>query len=481
MDTVLAWFEVHAFGLVVAAIYALAAYSAARAILYTRTAQGSMAWVLALLLMPFLTLPFYWVFGRSKFYGYVTRRQRAMARMDARLLALDELDACEHEPESHFAGLHTLARRLGAGGFLRGNQLDVLIDGEATFDAMLDAVARAEHFVLIQFYIFRDDGIGRRFHDALVERARAGIRVFFLFDEIGSSITRDFRQGLDKAGVQCRRFDPGRKGSRLQINFRNHRKIVVVDGTVAFVGGLNVGDEYLGRNRKVGRWRDTHLRIEGPCAAQAQVAFFKDWWWAADELPQANFVVQRCSNEEKDTHALVWHTGPADPQPEALIGWLELINSARERLWIANPYFVPPEPILEALRLALLRGVDVRLLVPGQNDSKLVALASSVHLADLASCGAQVWRWSDGFMHQKVCLADGDLAVIGTTNLDHRSIFINFEIAVMAVDRELVEQVERMFEADFGQSERVSLDEFRNAGYLRKLACRAANLCSPML
>lgn len=473
------WLHAHATGLLILAVYLLAIYSAARAILHTRTAQGSMAWVLALLLMPFLTLPFYWVFGRSKFHGYVSRRQRVMARANQQLDALDALHACEEQPDGPFAGMHTLARRLGAGGFLGGNKLDLLVDGEATYEAMLADIAKAENFILIQFYIFRDDGIGRRFQNALIERARAGITVCFLYDEVGSSLTRRFLRELDAAGVQCHRFDPGRKGTRLQINFRNHRKIVVVDGTVAFVGGLNVGDDYLGLYPKVGPWRDTHLRIEGPCAAQAQIAFFKDWYWAADALPDVSVRVQRC--DRGDALALVWHTGPADPQPECLLGWLELINAANKRLWIANPYFVPPEPVLEALRLALIRGVEVKLLVPGSNDSVLVALASQVHLSELANCGAHIHRWREGFMHQKVCLADDGLAVIGTTNLDHRSIFINFEIAALTVDAEVIGAVERLLDADFAVSERVSLDEYRNASYWRKLACRAANLCSPML
>lgn len=475
------WLHEHAMSLGILAVYVLAIFSATRAILHTRTAQGSMAWVLALLLMPFLTLPFYWVFGRKKFFGYVNRRQRALALTQERLAAIETLNAYENEPENPFARLHVLARRLGAGGFMGGNRLDLLIDGQATFDSMLHDIGRAQQFVLIQFYIFRDDDIGRRFQAALIERARAGIRVFFLYDQIGSSLTADFIRGMKDAGIQCNRFDPGRKGSRLQLNFRNHRKIVVVDGTSAFVGGLNVGDDYLGRYPRVGRWRDTHLRIEGPCAAQAQVAFFKDWYWATDELPDADFRVERCVDETFDAHALVWHTGPADPQPECLIGWLEVINTCRERLWIANPYFVPPEPVLEAIRLALIRGVEVRILVPGRNDSVLVALASNVHLSDLASCGALIHRWRDGFMHQKACLADSDLAIIGTTNLDHRSIFINFEIAAIIVDADTITSVERMLEEDFAHSEQVSLEEFRNAGFWRKLACRAANLCSPML
>lgn len=460
-------------------VYALAVYSAARAILHTRTAQGSAAWVLGLLLMPVLTLPLYWVFGHTRFQGYVHRRRTRMARADEHLRAREALDASLDEPEGPFSGLHTLARRLGAGGFTRGNRLRLLCDGEAGYRAMLEAIAGARDFILIQFYIFRADSTGRRFQQALIERARAGITVCFLYDEIGASMPRRFLREMTDAGICCHRFDPGRKGLRFQINFRNHRKIIVVDGEQAFLGGMNVGDDYLGRHRHVGPWRDTHLAIEGPGATQAQIAFFKDWYWATDELPKVEFRVRQI--EQETAHLLVWHTGPADPQPECLLYWLELLNAARERIWIATPYFVPPEPILHALRLALVRGVEVRLLVPGWNDNRLVNLASQVHLADMANCGAEVHRWRHGFMHQKVALIDHALAVVGSANLDHRSVFINFEISALSTDPVFITEVEAMLEADWQSSRRISLDEYRNAGYWRRLACRAANLFSPML
>lgn len=469
----------NAFVIALLVAYVLAALSAARAILHTRTAQGSMAWVLALLLMPLLTVPLYWVFGRTKFHGYVSRRQKVTDRARKKLSAIEALAEFHEQPPGAQGGLHTLARRLGAGGFVRGNRLQLLVDGEATFEAMLTQIAAAQRFVLIQFYIFRDDGIGRRFHAALVERARAGVTVCFLYDEVGSTLTSAFLEELTAAGVQCHQFNPGRKGSRFQINFRNHRKIVVVDGSSAFVGGLNVGDDYLGRYPKIGRWRDSHLRIDGPGAAQAQIAFFKDWYWATDSLPKAEFQI--AASDQGEARVLVWHTGPADLQPECLLLWLELINGAKRRLWIANPYFVPPEAIAQALRLAVLRGVEVRLLVPGSNDSIMVAWASCVHLSEMAQCGAKVFRWSDGFMHQKVCLVDDDLAMIGTANLDNRSIFINFEVSALSDDAGLVGEVEAMLERDFQASRPVDAKEFREAGYWTRLACRSANLFAPML
>lgn len=474
------WLQNHALGVLVALIWVVAIYSALRAILYTRTAQGASAWVLALSLMPFLTLPFYWIFGHTKFYGYVSRRQQRLARSSDLASVRERMAEVTEQPEGRWGDLHTLARRLGAGGFTRGNRLDLLVDGEATFASMLSAIATAERFILIQFYIFRDDAIGRRFQAALIERARAGVAVYFLYDEIGSRLSSRFLDELHQAGIGCRDFNPGRKGSRFQINFRNHRKIIVVDGHTAFLGGINVGDDYLGKYPKVGRWRDTHLRIGGPAAAQAQIAFYRDWYWATDELPGARFDIAPAEDDSGQS-SLVWHTGPADPQPECLLSWLDAFNRARERIWIANPYFVPPEPLLQALRLALVRGVEVRLLVPAKNDNTLVHLASQVHLADLINTGAQVYRWTDGFMHQKVCLIDDDLSAIGSVNLDNRSFFINFEITAFSADADFAEQVRRMLEQDFAQSEHASIQDYREASLPWRLLCRAANLLSPIL
>jgi len=466
-------------GLVLLASWLAALPSAARAIMHTRTAQGAAAWVLALLLMAPLTLPFYWVLGRTKFSGYVTRRRKVMARAGDVLKLDDGMDRHRHTPAPPLDDIDVLARRLGVHGFLGGNAVELLVDGEDTYAAILAAIAAARDFVLVQFYIVRDDGIGGRLREALAARAGAGVKVHFLYDEVGSTLGRGFLDALREAGVHCHPFDPGRKGSRLQINFRNHRKVVVVDGTVAFVGGHNVGDDYLGLHPDVGPWRDTHLRIKGPAAAQAQIAFFRDWFWACDAAPDVPFHVRPAEGGEAEV--LVWPTGPADPQPECLMMHLAAIGAARKRLWLATPYFVPPEAVLQALRLALLRGVDVRILVPGWNDNRVVGWASQVHLADLAGCGAHVHRWPRGFMHQKVLLVDDCLTLVGTANLDNRSMFINFEVTALCVHAPLVTAVASMLEKDFEHAPRVPQEEFRNAGYWHRLRCRAANLVSPML
>lgn len=459
--------------------YALAIPSAIRAVLVTRTSQGAMGWVIALMAMPVVSLPLYWVFGRTKFQGYVNRRAQIdelALRESERLQALRHFDA---GPRPGLGGLHEIASKLSGTGFLGGNCLSLLVGGKATFDSILAEIARAERYILIQYYIFRADAVGRRFADALKQRAQAGIKVSFLYDPIGSSLPREFLDELMDAGVRCSPFDTTRgKGNRFQINFRNHRKIVVVDGRVGFLGGINVGEDYLGLDPELGRWRDAHVRVQGPAAVLAAVAFVKDWYWARRALPRMDFELpEPCG----DARVLVWHTGPADDQPECTVSLLSSFNAARHRIWIANPYFVPTDPVQQALRLAILRGVDVRIVLPEKGDNRVIRQASWLYQADLLRAGGRVFRYNSGFLHTKAFVVDDLLACVGTVNLDHRSILINFEIAAFSDDAGFVESVGQMLGEDIAASREMTLAEVNRRSIWHRFATRAANMLAPIL
>lgn len=460
-------------------VYVLAIMSAVRAILVTRTAQGAMGWVIALIAMPLASLPLYWVFGRTKFEGYVTRRAMVTARARRAARALDALRAFEEAPRPGLEALHEMARKLSGSGFLGGNRVELLVGGSVTFDAILDAIGGAKRYVLVQYYIFNADGIGTRIAEALMQRASEGVQVSFMYDPIGSSLPRRFLARMQQAGIACSQFDTTRgRGNRFRVNFRNHRKIVVVDGGTAFVGGLNVGDEYLGLDPDVGRWRDAHLRLEGPVAMSAAAAFVKDWYWARRRLPAMEFDSPQPVGHAR---ALLWATGPADDQPECTVALLSAFNAARTRIWIANPYFVPTDPVQQALRLAILRGVDVRIVVPEHNDNRLVRLASQMYQADLARTGGRIFRYGAGFLHTKAFVVDDLVASVGTVNLDHRSILINFEIAAYSDDPQFVAAVAHMLGEDMASSVEVPVDALNRRGFRHRLATRAANLLAPIL
>jgi cardiolipin synthase len=470
---------------VIAVTYLLAAFHVVLAIQSSRTPQGATAWSIALISMPFVALPLYWLFGRSKFHGYVEAHRRVGKRVHQQVdqFLKDLHDKAAPAPEG-MESLFRLVDDVTRLPFTRGNTAELLIDGQQTFDSMLKAIRAAEDYVLIQFYIYRADDIGKKIADALLERARSGVRVYFMYDEIGSSrLPVRFIRQLKQNGVAVSGFKTTKgQGNRFQVNFRNHRKLLVVDGREAFVGGLNVGDDYLGLYPDVGPWRDTHMRLQGPAVQIAQVSFVLDWYWPTEEVPeQLNWQPH---DSDGDASVTVIHTGPADEATLATLYHVEAFNSARDRIWIANPYFVPDEPTSKALELAALRGVDVRIILPANNDNRLVQFAAMNYLNQLQPSGIKFYFYKQGgrgFLHQKVFLVDGQLSSVGTTNLDNRSLHINFECSALVVDREFAASVEAMFVTDFANSVLLERPVFEGKSRWYRLAAKAANLAAPML
>lgn len=460
-------------------LVALAA--AVHAVMNVRTAQGAIAWLLALVLLPVLALPLYAVFGRRRFMGYVAARRAGDAVVSHLTAQLAEEAGAPFrsslEPGSRrYHGFETIAGT----PFLAANEAKLLIDGEATFEAMFEALSDAREYVLAQFYIVRDDELGRRFQSALIDCLNRGVRVYFLFDRLGShQLSKRYIQTLKAAGAEVLAFTSAtRRVRKLQVNFRNHRKILVVDGNTSFVGGLNVGDEYVGRNPVLSPWRDTHLRVRGPAATAVQVPFLEDWYWSAGALPH---VAWRSEAMPADHTVLSLPSSPSDDREPGALMFVHAIHSARSRLWIVSPYFVPNGSIIDALKMAALRGVDVRVLIPGITDNPLVALAGRAYLPELAQAGVRFFRYERGFLHQKVMLIDEDLATVGTANLDNRSMRLNFEHTMVLADRALAVAVETMLETDLRNSSEIELESLQQDPWWKNAAARGARLLAPVL
>jgi len=277
--------------------------------------------------------------------------------------------------------------------------------------------------------------------------------VRFMADAVGSKSLPDaYLDALREAGVKVADPSQGRRPrQRFQINYRNHRKTVVVDGQLGFTGGLNVGDEYMGRDPTFGPWRDTHLEMHGPVVLQLQLIFTEDWHWATGET-LSHDINWQVHTAEADTTALVVPTGPADAMETGALFFFAAIAAARERVWIASPYCVPDTDILTALKHAALAGRDVRLLVPEVIDHQIPWLAAFAYFDELREAGVQIWRYQRGFMHQKVVLIDDACAAIGTTNLDNRSFRLNFEAMVMGFDDDFAATVASFLEEDFAHA-----------------------------
>jgi cardiolipin synthase A/B len=468
--------------LLVALFHVLGLLSSVHAVMTNRTAQGAIAWGLSLNTFPYLAVPIYWVFGRRKFEGYVESfrsRQDDVRDLVTRVHdALDPYEVAAAERFPDYEALKTIAHT----PLLRGNEVALLVDGEATFASVLDGLARAAHYALVQFYIVHDDGLGRRLKTAMIECVKRGVNVHFLYDEIGSKdLPRAYLQELDSAGVKYSKFNSTQgKRNRFQLNFRNHRKSVIIDGLETWIGGHNVGDEYLGLDPKVGPWRDTHVHITGPAAQLAQLLFLADWYWAKRSIPEWSWE-PRAAPSGADTMAMVVPISPVSDIESAELFFVHALNAAKERIWIATPYFVPDPAVLTALRLAAMRGADVRVIVPDKSDNLVVDLATLWFMQELDGVGIRFYRHMPGFMHQKVFLVDNDVSTVGSANFDNRSFRLQFEVNALFVNEPFAKQMESMLLNDLAHSEPYDPAALRKASFLKRLAVSVARLTSPLL
>ncbi|MDE2308121.1 MAG: cardiolipin synthase [Xanthomonadaceae bacterium] len=448
-------------------LHVVGMFTAMHAVMHTRTPQGAIGWALGLVLLPYLTLVPYLYLGASRFRGKWSAHR-------ARVPQPAPPPDTAHPVCARYAAI---AAMLGH-DFRGGHRLRLLIDGAAAFEAMFAAMAAARQSLLVQFFVIHDDRLGRRLQQLLLERAAAGVAVHVLFDSVGShALPRHYVDTLRAGGVAIHPFATHRWRNRFQLNFRNHRKIVVVDGSCGFIGGLNVGDEYLGLKPPLAPWRDTQLELRGPAVADLRQLFSDDWQWITG-APLPALAPAPCDG---DTDVLLVASGPADRQETGSLFFTAAINAARERLWLSTPYFVPDQAVLNALQLAVLRGVDVRVLIPARPDHRTVFLASTLHAHHALRAGIRVFRYQPGFLHQKALLIDHDSAAIGSMNLDSRSFRLNFEVGALVVDRAFAAEVAAMLVADFARAIAIDQREYHDAPYLRRVAMHVARLFDPLL
>lgn len=457
------------------AIMALGTLAAGRhAIVNARTPQGAIGWLLTLVLLPVVALPAFLVLGPAN------RRKMRVSRR-----AVERGRTASGQPSHYVPKIcdprMQVFERLTGQKTHRGNDVQLLIDGAQTYRALFEAINRAEKYLLIQFFIVRNDEVGRALKRAVLRRAQAGVRVFMLNDAYhGVGLPWRWVRELKKYGVEVR-APQGPRGplGRFQLNYRNHRKMLIVDGKEAYTGGLNIGLEYLGLNPSYGPWRDTHIRVTGPMIRRFQDDFRIDWRWStgADPDVELNWHV---GHERRDMCGLVMAPSPTSRIETGNLYFTALIQAAQKRLWIATPYFVPDSDVLEALKLAGLRGVEVKVIVPDKPDHYLPWLAAFTYFDGLREAGVEVWRYTAGFMHQKVVLVDDALVSIGTVNLDIRSCVLNFETTAILADPGFAAEVEVMLAADLARSSRMERMLDHQPLWLRTGA-QIARLMAPLL
>lgn len=453
-------------------------------VLEKRNPAKTIAWLLVLIFLPVVGFILYLLFGRDMRKKRLTRDKK-------------ELDLSELEEESQISALEDrspLVRRLIQLGETAAhapvtlkNKVDIYVDGNPLFEAMLEDMKQAIHHIHLAYYIVRDDELGRRVLDVLLERARNGVTIRFMYDHVGSVfLPRRFRETLEQAGVEIVPILPvtfpiiGRK-----LNFRYHRKITIIDGRIGYLGGFNIGDEYVGKNKRFGFWRDTHLRIEGEAVHSLQYVFREDWEFASNKRFNGSAYFPAIDRStapfQKNTPMQLIASGPDSPIPAILHAILNMIGGAERRLWIATPYLVPDESVLVALKTAALSGVDVRIVLPSFPDHKLVFYASTSYLGELLASGVRVYRYRKGFLHAKVLLVDEDAVSVGTANMDSRSFHLNFEANYLIYDPAIVKEMERRFEDDFLECAEVSLYHFLKRPIYQHVIESIARLFSPIM
>jgi cardiolipin synthase A/B len=454
-------------------LYVIGFFTAVYSISQARTPQGAAAWVLGLIGFPLFALPFFFVFGKKRFEGYLKRMDEVYEKN--KKYALNQINSFRvntklDDPIEEFISSTD-------NGFIGNNKIDLLINGDVIYQQMFEDIAKAQEYILLQVYIFRTDRIGTKFAEQLMKKAQEGLKVTVLYEKPGISMSSRLLKRMKDTGISLGKFAPGRR-NKLHINFRNHRKILIIDGKVGFFGGLNIGDEYLGRKPEIGHWRDTNVRVEGPAVMLAQIATARDWEWSQNKPLDVKWNVTASNGK---THLSVITSGPVSERPMGLLLHIGMMNLAKKRLWIANPYVIPPDSLVDTISVAKLRGVDVRIIVPAHSDNKITLYAAEIYYKKLLKAGIRIFKYQRGFMHQKVTLIDDSLALVGSANLDFRSMYINFEDTIACTEKKFVYDIEKMLLDDFTMTEEIKLDDYENVPFLRKTASYVCNLFAPVI
>lgn len=367
------------------------------------------------------------------------------------------------------------------------NATKLLLNGEEKFPEVLKALEKAKHHIHLEYYIFEDGEIGRALEEVLCRKAREGVQVRFIYDDFGSrSIRKTLIPRLKKAGVEAFAFhEIIFIAVANRMNYRNHRKIIIVDGKIGFIGGINVSDRYINKeNSTLPYWRDTHLMIEGPGVQFLQTVFLADWNFCTnkDIKPTPEYYPPiRELPIYGDKVVQIAASGPDCDQPTVLFSMLQVIHGAKKELLIATPYFIPGESLINALCVSALGGVKVKLLVPLESDSAFVNSAARSYYNELLYVGVEIYCYKKGFMHAKTMVADQKIAVIGTANMDHRSFDLNFEVNAIVYDTEFATLLRQSFEKDLEDAELIDPVVWRNRPVYKKMINKIARLLSPLL
>ncbi|MHA6261019.1 cardiolipin synthase [Sporosarcina sp. CAU 1771] len=462
----------------------------ASVLFYERREVGNTwAWVMLLVFIPILGFFIYLFLGRSlkqkNFYKLTTEEKETIdTEVDKQLLSITE-ENFQNEPLLK-KNTELIRMNLRSADSLLSYDNDIAIfnDGYEKFDALVEDIQSAQKEINIQYYIIQPDALGRRIRDALTERAKAGVKVRLLYDEVGSKKTSPkFYDELRAAGGEVEVFFPSLfRLINFRVNNRNHRKLVIIDGHIGYIGGFNVGDEYLGLNKKFGYWRDTHLRITGGAVNHIQVKFILDWHQAANNEPGEWGEYAFQTKKQLGTSPVqIVSSGPHSQTEHLKNMYIKLILSAKKSVFIQTPYFIPDTSFMDACKIALLSGVDVRIMIPNMPDHPFVYWATWAHAGDLLNYGAKILLYENGFLHAKTIVVDEEVASVGTMNIDSRSFHLNFEVNAIIYDEKVANQLHSLFLHDSELSSELTPERYAERSLVIRFKEGISRLLSPVL
>jgi cardiolipin synthase len=444
-----------------------------------RNPLKTISWILILVFLPLVGLIIYYFFGEDG------RKKRLISHKMFKKLKRKSISQYERAESlvapPAFSGLVSLLRKVKGSSLYGGNKITFYSNGISKFEGLFEELEKAKKFIHIQYYIFMDDEIGQKTRDILVRKAQEGIKVRLLYDDVGSwKAKRAFFDDMEKSGIEVEPFLKTRfRFLASRVNYRNHRKIVVIDGQVGFVGGMNIADRYI-KGVKFGIWRDSHIKVEGKAVAALQTAFIIDWYYSRKEFLGSDTYFP-VVEEKGDVLMQSVTSGPVGPYKAIHLGILQAIFNAKESIYIQTPYFIPTDALLLAIQTAAMRGVDVRLMIPRFCDTMFVHIATKSFLKEVLDTKVKVYFFEPGFLHSKLMVIDDSLVITGSANMDVRSFEHNFEIDVFIYNKETCTQAKQIFFNDMAESTLLLLEEWESRSRIEKLKESVVRLFSPLL
>jgi len=448
----------------------------------------TVAWLLVIIFLPVLGFFLYIIFGRNigKTFRKVreaTKGSKKEKRAEIQKQLVEYLPPIRNKNSEYITKyLMNLLLNNSNAAFSINNNVEALANGSNTYFRMLKDIKEAKDSIHFEFFIIKNDVIGNKFKKALMEKAKEGVEVRVIFDSVGCwKLGKKYINDLKNSGVQIYPFAPVLFPllSR-DLNYRNHRKIIVIDGKIGFVGGLNIGDEYLGKNDFLGFWRDTHLRLVGESVNSLQEIFLKDWEMVSQEYIHHPKYFHKFKEIVGDSLIQILSSGPDSEWQCIMKAYFTMIAKAKERVWINTPYLVPEKSLRIGLITAALSGVDVRIIIPNKPDHFFVYWASRDNIEELLRAGVKIYTYEKGFIHSKIILVDSIVGTVGTANLDYRSLEINYEVNAFIYDESIVKVLEKHFLRDLNHSKEIILKEHLNRGIKEKFLEAAGRLVSPL-